>query len=170
MAERRNAAMRSIIHPPLILMNAAPLEHFPRWDIHNEGTQPSVRAVTSALDAERIAVHEALGYGAPHFPLADHYTSDRWMYGDAHQRLVDSGDWREHIDLHNHRYMTEDVVFGLALLASIARKAGVDAPVAQGLLAIAGAILGHDLRTGERTLEGLGLGPLTAAQLQARLQ
>ena len=29
-------------------------------------------------------------------------------------------------------------------------KAGVDAPVAQGLLAIAGAILGHDLRTGER--------------------
>lgn len=159
-----------IIHPPLILMNAAPLEHFPRWDIHNEGTQPSVRAVTSALDAERIAVREALGYGAPHFPLADHYTSDRWMYGDAHQRLVDSGDWREHIDLHSHRYMTEDVVFGLALLASIARKAGVDAPVAQGLLAIAGAILGHDLRTGERTLEGLGLGPLTAAQLQARLQ
>jgi opine dehydrogenase len=159
-----------IIHPPLILMNAAPLEHFPRWDIHNEGTQPSVRAVTSALDAERVAVREALGYGAPHFPLADHYTSDRWMYGDAHQRLVDSGDWREHIDLHTHRYMTEDVVFGLALLASIARKANVDAPVAQGLLAIAGAILGRDLRAGERTLEGLGLAALTAAQLQARLQ
>ena len=159
-----------IIHPPLILMNAAPLEHFPRWDIHNEGTQPSVRAVTSALDAERIAVREALGYGAPHFPLADHYTSDRWMYGDAHQRLVDSGDWREHIDLHSHRYMTEDVVFGLALLASIARKAGVDAPVAQGLLAIAGAILGRDLRAGERTLEGLELASLSVAQLQARLQ
>ena len=35
-----------IIHPPLILMNAAPLEHFEKWDIHNEGTQPSVRAVT----------------------------------------------------------------------------------------------------------------------------
>ena len=84
--------------------------------------------------------------------------------------LVDSGDWREHIDLHTHRYMTEDVVFGLALLASIARKANVDAPVAQGLLAIAGAILGRDLRAGERTLEGLGLAALTAAQLQARLQ
>ena len=89
-----------IIHPPLILMNAAPLQHFERWDIHNEGTQPAVRAVTTALDAERMATREALGYGAPHFPLADHYDNDRWMYGDAHKKLTDSGDWRESIDLH----------------------------------------------------------------------
>jgi len=146
-----------IIHPPLILMNAAPLQHFERWDIHHEGTTPAVRAVTDRLDAERVAVREALGYGAPHFPLADHYTSDRWMYGDAHKRLVDSGDWREHIDLHTHRYMTEDVVMGLAFLASVARWAGCDAPVAHGLLAVAGGILGRDLRTGPRTLEAMGL-------------
>jgi opine dehydrogenase len=116
-----------------------------------------VRAVTDCLDAERVAIREALGYGAPHFPLADHYTSDRWMYGDAHKRLVDSGDWREHIDLHTHRYMTEDVVMGLAFLASVARWAGCDAPVANGLLAVAGGILGRDLRTGPRTLEAMGL-------------
>ena len=53
----------------------APLEHFERWDIHKEGTQPAMRRVTDALDAERIAVREALGYGAPHFPLADHYAA-----------------------------------------------------------------------------------------------
>src|SRR5512146_2831242 len=92
-----------IIHPPLIVMNAAPLQHFERWDIHAEGTQPAVRAVTDRLDRERIAVREALGYGAPHYPLADHYTSDRWMYGDAHKKRVTAGDWREHIDLHTHR-------------------------------------------------------------------
>src|SRR5256885_2278000 len=131
--------------PPLILMNAAPLEHFERWDIHNEGTQPSVRAVTNKLDSERIALREALGLPAPHYPLADHYTSDRWMYGDAHKKLVKSGDWREKIDLHSHRYMTEDVELGLAFLVSVARWAGSPAPGAEGLLAIAGAILGRDL-------------------------
>jgi opine dehydrogenase len=68
-----------IIHPPLMVMNAAPLQHFERWDIHGEGTQPAVRAVTDRLDRERIAVREALGYAAPHYPLADHYDSDRWM-------------------------------------------------------------------------------------------
>ena len=146
-----------VIHPPLILMNAAPLEHFERWDIHNEGTQPSVRAVTNLLDAERIQLREHLGLAAPHYPLADHYSSDRWMYGDAHKKLVGSGDWREKIDLHTHRYMTEDVVMGLAFLVSVARWARVPAPVAEGLLAMGGAILGRDLVRGERTLEALGL-------------
>lgn len=158
-----------VIHPPLIVMNAAPLQHFDRWDIHAEGTQPAVRAVTDRLDHERIAVREALGYGAPHYPLADHYQSDRWMYGDAHRQLVKSGDWREHIDLLTHRYVTEDTELGLALLASVARFAGVDAPVAHGLLAVAGGFLGRDLRRGPRTFEALGLAGLSREALQQRL-
>jgi opine dehydrogenase len=158
-----------IIHPPLMVMNAAPLQHFERWDIHNEGTQPAVRAVTDQLDRERIAVREALGQGAPHYPLADHYDNDRWMYGDAHKQLVKSGDWREHIDLHSHRYITEDTALGLAFLASVARFAGVDAPIAHGLLAIVGGFLGRDLRRGPRTLEALGLAGLGVAGLGKRL-
>jgi opine dehydrogenase len=159
-----------IIHPPLILLNAAPLQHFERWDIHHEGTQPAVRAVTDALDAERVAIREAIGYRSAHFPLADHYNSDRWMYGDAHKRLVESGDWREHIDLHRHRYMTEDVVLGLAFMVSVARWVSLEAPVARGLLSIAGAILGRDLRQGPRTLAALSLDTKTPAQVKALLR
>ena len=158
-----------IIHPPLMVMNAAPLQHFPAWDIHTEGTQPAVRAVTDRLDQERVAVREALGYGAPHYPLADHYDNDRWMYGDAHKKLQKSGDWREHIELHTHRYVTEDTELGLAFLASVARWAGTDAPIAQGLLAITGGFLGRDLRRGPRTLQALGLASLTKGQLQTLL-
>jgi opine dehydrogenase len=159
-----------IIHPPLMVMNAAPLQHFDRWDIHGEGTQPAVRAVTDALDHERIAVREALGYGAPHYPLADHYANDRWMYGDAHRQLVKSGDWREHIDLHTHRYIVEDTELGLAFLASVARHAGVATPIADGLLAIVGAFVGRDLRRGPRTLEALGLGGLDRQALRQKLE
>lgn len=158
-----------IIHPPLVVMNAAPLQHFERWDIHNEGTQPAVRAVTDRLDQERIRVREALGYRAPHYPLADHYTSDRWMYGDAHKKLVKSGDWREHIDLYHHRYVTEDTELGLAFLASVARWAGADAPIAQGLLAVTGGFLGRDLRRGPRTFEAMGLASMTREALQQML-
>ncbi len=158
-----------ILHPPLIVLNAAPLQHFERWDIHNEGTQPAVRAVTDRLDQERIALREALGYGTPHYPLADHYISDRWMYGDAHKQLVKSGDWREHIDLHHHRYVTEDCELGLAFLASVARWARVDAPIAEGLLAVVSGILGRDLRRGVRTLEALRLASLDRPALQRLL-
>ncbi|MEZ5739474.1 MAG: NAD/NADP octopine/nopaline dehydrogenase family protein [Burkholderiaceae bacterium] len=159
-----------IIHPPLILMNAGPLEHFERWDIHNEGTQPSIRRVTDDLDGERIAIREALGYAPYHYPLRDHYESDCWMYGDAHDRLVGSGDWREHIRLTEHRYMTEDVAFGLSLLVSIGVHAGVPTPVASGLLALGRSVCGGSFLYGERTLATLGLDTLSREAWQAMLQ
>ncbi|MEU0470155.1 NAD/NADP octopine/nopaline dehydrogenase family protein [Amycolatopsis sp. NPDC006131] len=157
----------------MILMNAGPLEHFEAWDIHNEGTQPAIRRVTDALDGERIALREALGYGAPHFPLADHYATDgdEWMYGRAaHEKLTDSGDWREKIDLLTHRYMLEDTRLGLSLLVSVGRWAGVPTPVAAGLLSIASAVTGRDLYAEGRTLESLGLAELSRPELTRLLR
>ena len=162
-----------IIHPPLIVMNAGPIEHFERWDIHKEGTQAAIRRVTDALDAERIAVREALGYGAPHFPLAHHYAKDgeEWMYGrGSHDRLTDSGDWREAIVLTEHRYMREDLRLGLSLLVSVARLAGVETPLARAFLAIGGAICREDFASGGRTLASLGLGDLDREGLQSLLR
>jgi opine dehydrogenase len=162
-----------IIHPPLIVMNAGPLEHFDKWDIHKEGTQPSIRRTTDALDRERVAIREALDYGAPHFPLADHYavSGPEWMYGrGSHDKLTDSGDWREHIVLTDHRYMLEDTRIGLSFLSSVARLAGVAAPLVNAFLSIGGAVCGEDfLKTG-RTLASLGLGDLDAKALQKLLR
>jgi opine dehydrogenase len=162
-----------IIHPPLIVMNAGPIEHFPgRWDIHKEGTQPSIRRVTDALDAERIAVREGFGYGPPHFPLAHHYAKDgeEWMYGrGSHDRLTDSGDWRERIALTQHRYIREDLQLGLSFLVSAAELAGVETPLAKSFLAIGGAICSEDFLSGGRTLASLGLGHLDRQGLQALL-
>ena len=157
-----------IIHPPLITMNAGPLEHFDAWDIHNEGTTPSIRKTTDALDAERIAIREELGYGAPHFPLADHYAKegDEWMYGrGAHDTLTDSGDWREDIDLTTHRYMFEDLRLGLSLFSSVGRWAGIKTPLVDAFLSIGGAINDRDFYTEGRTLEALGLAEKTRDEM-----
>ena len=162
-----------IIHPPLIVMNAGPIEHFERWDIHKEGTQAAIRRVTDALDAERISVREALGYGAPHFPLAHHYAAEGeiWMYGrGSHDRLTDSGDWRERLVLREHRYMREDLRLGLSFLVSVAELAGVATPLAKSFLAIGGAICGEDFMKNGRTLASLGLGGLDRGQLQKLLR
>jgi opine dehydrogenase len=162
-----------IIHPPLIVMNAGPLEHFEKWDIHNEGTQPAIRRVTDALDRERVAIREALGYAAPHFPLADHYaaTGPEWMYGrGSHEKLTKSGDWRERIVLGQHRYMLEDTRLGLSFLASVARLAGAATPLVDAFLAIGSAITGQDFAKTGRTLASLGLGGLDRAGLQNLLR
>jgi opine dehydrogenase len=162
-----------IIHPPLIVMNAGAIEHFERWDIHKEGTQASLRRVTDALDAERIAVREGFGYGSPHFPLAHHYATEgeQWMYGrGSHDRLTDSGDWRERIVLAEHRYMREDLRLGLSFLASAAELAGVATPLAKAFLIIGGAICGEDFMNRGRTLASLGLGDLDRERLQTLLR
>jgi opine dehydrogenase len=162
-----------IIHPPLIVMNAGPIEHFERWDIHKEGTQAAIRRVTDALDGERIKVREALGYGAPHFPLAHHYAKEGeiWMYGrGSHDRLTDSGDWRERLVLSEHRYMREDLRLGLSFLVSVAELAGVATPLARAFLSIGGAICGEDFSKGGRSLASLGLGSLHRAELQTLLR
>jgi len=160
-----------IIHPPLVVLNAAPIQHFDRWDIHNEGTQPAVRGVQDALDAERIAVREAIGYPAPHYPLRDHYASDgdEWMYGRAaHEQVVDSADWCEPLDLVHHRYVREDVFCGLALLASIGDWLGMRLAVAHGLLSVAGAFAGPE--PDARTLGRLGLSQLSRDELRHLLE
>ena len=154
-----------IIHPPLILMNAGPLSHFDSWDIHNEGTQEVVRNVQDALDTERIAIREALGYSEPHFPLSDHYKRDpkgNTMYPvTSHDELVESSDWREKIDLHSHRYMLEDIALGLMFIVSVGEWLGVPCPVASGLVETGGAAIGQDFRKTGRTLDNLGLGGIT---------
>ncbi len=158
-----------IIHPPLIMMNAGAIEHFDRWDIHKEGTQPAIRRVTDALDAERIALREALGYGPPHFPLADHYARDgkEWMYGrGSHDTLTESGDWHEHLVLREHRYMLEDTRIGLSLLLSVAELVDLDMPIARGFAMIGGAICGEDFRQTGRTLASVGLGGMDRAAVQ----
>jgi opine dehydrogenase len=155
------------------VMNAGPIEHFERWDIHKEGTQAAIRRVTDALDAERVRVREALGYGAPHFPLANHYAKEGeiWMYGrGSHDRLTDSGDWREQLVLTEHRYMREDLRLGLSFLVSVAELARVDTPLARSFLAIGGTICGEDFATTGRTLASLGLGGLHRAELQTLLR
>ncbi len=159
-----------IIHPPLITMNAGPLEHFDRWDIHKEGTQPAIRRVTDLLDAERMAVREAFGYGPPHFPLADHYAKRAWMYeAEAHDTLTDSGDWRERIVLTQHRYMLEDTRIGLSFIVSMAELVGVPTPLAKAFLSIGSAVVGEDFMATGRTRRTLGIEAMSKDALQSLL-
>ena len=93
------------------------------------------------------------------------------MYGrGSHDQLTDSGDWREHIVLTEHRYMLEDTRIGLSFLLSVAALAGVAMPIAHAFLSIGSAICGEDfMRTG-RTLAAMGLGALDRHRLQALLR
>ncbi len=162
-----------IIHSVLFLLNTGAIEHFSSWDIHNEGTTPSVKKLVLAHDAERIELRKALGFSSHHYPFRDHYDSasdTEWMYGrKAHTDLVKSEKWRESLDV-SHRYVVEDVKCNLALMASIGDLCRVQTPLADSLLTLIGTICGEDFGKTGRTLETLGVGDLSLEAFKRLLQ
>ena len=162
-----------IIHSVLFLLNIGAIEHFSTWDIHNEGTTPSVVKLILSHDAERIKLRNAIGYSSHHYPFIDHYKpTDKaeWMYGKkAHTNLVESEKWRESLSL-EHRYILEDVKCNLALVASIGDLCGVETPIADSLLTLIGTICGENFTKTGRTLESLGVGDLSLEQLKTVLR
>ncbi|HEX4776723.1 MAG TPA: NAD/NADP octopine/nopaline dehydrogenase family protein [Acidimicrobiia bacterium] len=159
------------LHPPLVFMNAGAVEWDDDFDIHVDGNPPSVVTVSVALDRERIALREALGYTSHHWPLEDLYSRvGETFYGViSRDRMERQSVWRETIDFH-HRYVTEDVGCGLALWWSLGRKLGVLTPLADVFLTLASTVNGVDYRRTGRTLENLGLADLSIEALKERLQ
>jgi len=162
-----------ILHSVLVLLNTGPIEHLPAWDIHNEGTTPSVKKLILAQDRERVAVRSAMGFQSHPYPFSDHYdpnSENEWMYGrKAHTDLVKSEKWREPLTF-EHRYVREDVKCNLALLSSIGDFCGVETPIADGLLTLIGTITGENYRASGRTLASLGLADRTREELFRILQ
>lgn len=145
------------LHTPLVVLNAAPIERLGAYDIHVEGTTLGVKRVIAALDEERIALREALGYRSAHWPLMDYYRDADWFYGPgAFSRVQRDSVWREKIDF-EHRYVAEDVGCGLVLWSSLGRALGVATPLTDAFISIASALTGVDWYAKGRTLESLGL-------------
>jgi opine dehydrogenase len=161
-----------VIHPPLVLLNAGPIDGG-RFDIHAAGSTSSVRRLIDVVDAERVATRNGWGYPAPHYELATYYDQARaaeGLYGaGARAKLVASGLWSEILTL-EHRYVTEDVAFGLPLFESAGRAAGVDTPGVSGLLLTFGALLGRELSGQGRALEHLGLGDFSRREIRGFLE
>ena len=159
------------LHAPLVFMNAGAIETRDDFDIHLDGNPSSVVAVSVALDRERIALREALGYTSHHWPLEDLYSRvGETFYGVlSRDRMQRDSVWREKIDF-RHRYVLEDVGCGLALWWSLGRKLGVATPLSEVFLALASVVNGEDYRETGRTLENLGLADVGVDELKERLR
>jgi opine dehydrogenase len=161
-----------VIHPPLVLLNAGPIDRG-RFDVHVDGTTPTIRRLIDAIDAERVAARRGWGYPPPHYELATYYDEARaaeGFYGaGARARVAESGIFDETTGL-DHRYVREDVALGLALFESAARTVNVETPAISGLLQVFGVLLAHRLSGEGRALERLGLGDFALREIQAFLR
>jgi opine dehydrogenase len=67
----------------------------------------------------------------------------------------------------DHRYMQEDVACTLVPLRELARKAGIDTPMADAVVNVASVLAGQDFRTAGRHLGRLGWDGLSSKEILA---
>ena len=149
-----------IVHPVGALMSLPRAEQL-RGDycMYHEVFTPSVWRMLEALDAEKCAVLAALGLPPVSYPEACKFrnTPDETADGKAVFFSYAAMPTRAKGPFSaEHRYITEDVPQGLALLESLGRLLNVPTPVCSSLIALASAALGRDLRINARTMERLG--------------
>ena len=162
--------LNAVFHPPGMLMNAGWLERT-GFLFYREGFTPAVGRVTAAVDAERMAVARALGIPATAFLdlfyEAGLTTKEARDAGDIARACEESAPNRTikappRLD---HRYIHEDVGYGLVPMAALGRLAGVATPTMDALVQLASIALGVDYARDGLTLERLGLAGKSPAEL-----
>jgi opine dehydrogenase len=156
--------INAVFHPPGMLMNAGWIEHTDGGFLfYREGITESVGRVVSALDAERVEIARALGIPSRTFLETFHavgLTSDAALKsGSVAQACRDSEpNWTlKSPPSLDHRYVHEDVGYGLVPMAAFGRLAGVACPVIDAHIDLLSEAVGIDYRTTGLTLEKLGL-------------
>jgi opine dehydrogenase len=168
--------INAVEHPPQIICNAGWLEHTKGdYLFYYEGTTPSVGKVIDGLDRERMAVAEAAG--VPTRPFVDVFadmgytTHEAAQEGRAYAALQDSAPnrWLKGPPTLDHRYINEDVGWGLVPWSEMGRAYGVPTPVMDALITIGSTLNGKDYRRDGLTLARVGLEGIPQEELASYL-
>jgi len=164
--------INAIEHPPQALLNVGWLEHTQGdYLFYYEGTTPSVGRVIDALDAERVVVANALGIRTVEFSeifwRAGYTTESAAKTRSAYQCLQESAPnrWVKGPKNLDHRYLHEDVGYGLVPMAEFGRMAGVATPVMDALIQLASTVNGIEYRREGLTLTRMGLEGVALSEL-----
>ena len=156
--------INAVEHPPQIICNAGWVEHTKGdYLFYYEGTTPGVGRVIDAVDEERRSVALAAGVETRPFVEIFHdmgYTTEAAAAkGTAHAALQDSAPnrWIKGPPSLDHRYLHEDVGWGLVPWAELGHSLRVETPVMDALITVGSALTGRDYRRDGLTLRRLGL-------------
>lgn len=171
------ANINAIMHPAGMLGNAGWIEKTAGnflW--YAEGVTPVIGKWIDAVDNERMAIMRSLGMEPLRFIEVFHragLTSDAGRASGSAYRAIHESAPNATIKSPpslDHRYIREDVGYGLVPMSEIGKLAGVETPVMNALITLASTALGVNFRAEGLTREKMGLGDVTRERLPAILE
>lgn len=139
--------------------------------VYREGSGPGTSRIIEKVDSERVALADALG--VPTLSLVDalgragYTTAEAARTGSVHQALQ-AGEPIGRVKAPptlDHRYLHEDVGWGLVPWISLAAVAGVRTPTMEALTTLAGNCLDIDYYSKGLTLDRMGMSGMATADI-----
>jgi opine dehydrogenase len=157
-----------VVHPPGILLNLGLVELAKEdWSFFFQGLSPGVCRTMEAIDGERLEI--LLQLGLPPVSALDwmlRFYGHQGLCGDTLYEALSTtpvhgaSKGPRTID---HRYITEDIPFGLVPMASIGRQLGVDVSSIEAMVDLACIACDRDWWAEGWTLNQMGLAGMSAA-------
>jgi len=158
------------IHPTVSLFTLSLIEYARGdYDFYGAGVTPAVAKVMEKVDEERRKVGEALGLKLP--SLFDLVSS---MYKSSNVKGRDLYELLSKSPVHTktkgpdslaHRYIMEDVPFGLVPILSLCKHFKLECPTIESIVRLWCAATGEDLVAKGVTVEKLGLAHLSPQEI-----
>jgi opine dehydrogenase len=166
------ANINAIMHPAGMLGNAGWIEKTAGdflW--YSEGITPAIGRWIDAVDDERGVIVRALGLEPLRFVDIFHQaglTTAAGRDSDSAYRAIHDSEPNRTIKSPaslDHRYITEDIGYGLVPMSELGKLLGVKTPVMDALITLGSAALGVDFRSTGLTLGKMGLANVAADEL-----
>ena len=166
-----DSVVEAALHNPnLIVHTAGSVMSIPRIEkskgdfclYHDAYTRdnPATWRILEALDSEKMNVLEKLGFERLSYVEACKYRNSLDDNMDAKEVFLEYAEMPTRAKgptQVDSRYISEDVPQGLVMMEALGKALNVDTPTTSGLISIASAALGRDLRAEGRTPEVLGI-------------
>lgn len=145
-----------MIHPGVVVLNAVRIQNGEPFRLYRNGLSPAVGRLIDAVDGERRSIARRIG--AADVGVRDwmvHFYAEEGMAGDGIVECLQTFANFERVASPpglDHRYLLDDVPYGLAQWADLARDLDIDVPHIEGLLSVLQTLaprspLGADART-----------------------
>jgi len=171
------ANMNAVFHPPGMVLNTGWIQ---RTDggflFYREGITDGVGRVVSEVDAERLTIAEALS--VPAAPFLETFfkaglTTEAAAKSGSVARACEESEPNKTIKSPpslDHRYMHEDIGYGLVPMSALGRLVGVAAPAMEALVHLGSIAAGVDYAGHGLTLGKMGLDGIAAPDLPQFLE
>ena len=162
------SSLNPVIHPAGVLLNSGRIEKSNgEFYFYNEGVTPSVTNVINAVDSERKNIASIFDHKLPN--IADSFHSAGFGIKGNLMETISSSDMLTSLKapgVVNHRWLTEDISYGIYTWSLIGEKFEVPTETMGNIISLASVLLGFDLKENSRSLDDLGIKNLSLDEIK----